>query len=235
MIRTSSTINASTINLPPAAKLRKLKQARTMEVALSKRGFGPVAGVDEAGRGACAGPIVIAACCLPERPIAELDKLTDSKKLTPRMRERLFPLIKRFATSYSVTTIPAPDIDLFGIQDANVSGMRRAVAGLAQRPGYVLTDAMKVPGFTAPYLPVIGGDAACRCIAAASVLAKVTRDRIMVDLSEKYPGYGLAEHKGYGTASHMEAIASFGATPEHRWSYRNVRTAHAKYQALVAE
>lgn len=213
----------------PTARIRALKQARTMEVALARRGFGPVAGVDEAGRGACAGPIVIAACCLPERPIAELDKLTDSKKLTPAARERLFPLIQRFATAYCVTTIPAADIDRRGIQDANVSGMRRSVAGLALRPGYVLTDALKVPGLTAPYLPVVGGDAACRCIAAASVLAKVTRDRIMVDLSEKHPGYGLAGHKGYGTAAHMAAIEHKGATPVHRMSYRNVREAHAKY------
>lgn len=209
--------------------LRTLSQARTLEVALSKRGFNPVAGVDEAGRGACAGPIVIAACCLPPRPIAELAKLTDSKKLTPTARERLFPLILRFASSYCVTTISAAEIDRFGIQDANVSGMRRSVAGLGQRPGYVLTDALKVPGLTAPYLPVIGGDSSCRCIAAASVLAKVTRDRIMVDLSEKYPGYGLASHKGYGTAAHMEAVVQRGVTPEHRMSYRNVRRAHAAY------
>ena len=229
MIRTSSTTSQHSLLTPPAPKLRRLKQSRTIEDALAKRGFGPVAGVDEAGRGACAGPIVIAACCLPERPIAELDKLTDSKKLTPAARERLFPLIQRFATSFCVTTIPASYIDQFGIQDANVTGMRRAVAGLGQRPGYVLTDALKVSGFTAPYLPVIGGDSACRCIAAASVLAKVTRDRIMVDLSEKYPDYGLAGHKGYGTSSHMEAISRHGATPVHRWSYRNVRLAHTEY------
>lgn len=217
-------------NLPlPGASIRSLKQSRTYEVALSKRGFGPVAGVDEAGRGACAGPIVIAACSMPDRTIPELAQLTDSKKLSPSARERLFPLIQRFATSWSVVVVPAADIDEFGIQHANVSGMRRAVARLSSAPGYVLTDAMKVPGLRSPYLPIIGGDAACRCIAAASVLAKVTRDRIMVDLAGRYPNYGFEGHKGYGTATHMDAIERFGACAEHRASYSNVRQAQAVF------
>nr|WP_120491570.1 ribonuclease HII [Corynebacterium lactis] len=221
MTRTSRATSSQSIST--------LKHARTYEVALSKRGFGPVAGVDEAGRGACAGPIVIAACCLPEKPIAELAELTDSKKLSPRTRERLFPLVQRFATSYSVIVIPAAEIDECGIQHANISGMRRAVATLEERPGYVLTDAMKVPGLRCPYLPIIGGDAACRCIAAASVLAKVTRDHIMVDLSERYPEYGFEGHKGYGTAIHMDAIRRHGASAEHRMTYSNVRQAQAVF------
>lgn len=212
-------------------KLRQLAQDRTFEVGLAKHGLGPVAGVDEAGRGACAGPIVIASCILPERILPELTTLTDSKKLTAKQRDRLFPIIKKLARSYCVTVIGASDIDRFGIQHANISGMRRAVAGLEVRPGYVLTDAMKVPGFATPYLPIIGGDSSARCIAAASVLAKVTRDRIMFDLSHRYPEYEFDRHKGYGTKIHMAAVAEHGASPEHRMSYANVKAAHEQFLA----
>lgn len=211
--------------------MRRLKQRRTYEVALNKAGLGPVAGVDEAGRGACCGPITIAACVMPDRPIKELAALTDSKKLTPKQREKLFPLIKDKAVGWSVVHIGAGDIDKRGIQHANISGMRRAVARLEVRPGYVLTDALFIPGLTQPHLPIIGGDAAARCIAAASVLAKVSRDHLMYKLDARYPGYGLASHKGYGTKAHEAAIAALGACPEHRMSYENVRRAHAKFAA----
>lgn len=211
--------------------MRRLKQRRTYEVALNKAGLGPVAGVDEAGRGACCGPITIAACVMPDRPIKELSELTDSKKLTPKQREKLFPLIKDKAVGWSVVHIGAGDIDKRGIQHANISGMRRAVARLEVRPGYVLTDALFIPGLTQPHLPIIGGDAAARCIAAASVLAKVSRDHLMHELDARYPGYGLASHKGYGTKAHEAAIAALGACPEHRMSYENVHRAHAKFAA----
>lgn len=207
------------------ATLRTLRQLRTYEVALGRE-FGPVAGVDEAGRGACAGPIAIAACILPPHPIAELADLNDSKKLTERTRERLFPLIKKHASSYSVVLISAADIDRYGIQHANVSGMRRAIAQLDRRPGFILTDALPVPGLPAPSLPLIGGDRSARCIAAASVLAKVTRDQHMVHLDGRYPGYGFAEHKGYGTASHVHAVRHQGGSPEHRYTYANIARAH---------
>ena len=211
--------------------MRRLKQRRTYEVALSKAGLGPVAGVDEAGRGACCGPITIAACVMPDRPIKELAQLTDSKKLTPKQREKLFPLIKDKAVDWSVVHIGAGDIDKRGIQHANISGMRRAVARLEAPPGYVLTDALFIPGLTQPHLPIIGGDAAARCIAAASVLAKVSRDHLMHQLDARYPGYGLASHKGYGTKAHEAAIATLGACPEHRMSYENVRRAQAEFAA----
>lgn len=211
--------------------MRRLKQRRTYEVALSKAGLGPVAGVDEAGRGACCGPITIAACVMPDRPIKELAELTDSKKLTPKQREKLFPLIKDKAVDWSVVHIAAGDIDKRGIQHANISGMRRAVARLEAPPGYVLTDALFIPGLTQPHLPIIGGDAAARCIAAASVLAKVSRDHLMHQLDARYPGYGLASHKGYGTKAHEAAIATLGACPEHRMSYENVRRAQAEFAA----
>lgn len=211
--------------------MRRLKQKRTYEVALDKAGLGPVAGVDEAGRGACCGPVTIGACILPQRILPELDRLDDSKKLSPAAREKLEPLIKQRAVAWAVVHIGAQDVDTYGIQHANLSGMRRAIAQLAVRPGYVLTDALRVPGIPAPQLPIIGGDAAARCIAAASILAKVSRDRLMGEMDARYPGYGLASHKGYGTAVHQAAIARLGATPEHRMSYRNVAQAHAEFIA----
>ncbi|MEX3516162.1 ribonuclease HII [Corynebacterium camporealensis] len=211
--------------------MRRLKQLRTYEVALSKAGLGPVAGVDEAGRGACAGPITMAACILPDRIIPELDKLTDSKKLSPARREQLFPIIMDRALAWSIVHVGPADIDKFGIQRANTSGMRRAVAQLEHRPRYVLSDALFLPGLTCPQLPMIGGDTAARCIAAASVLAKVSRDHLMEELDQQYPGYGLAGHKGYGTKVHQEGIEKLGASPVHRRSYANVARAHAVFLA----
>ncbi|AHI23076.1 ribonuclease HII [Corynebacterium vitaeruminis] len=211
--------------------IRTLKQLRTYEVALGKCGLGPVAGVDEAGRGACCGPITIAACIMPDRTIPQLDGLTDSKQLSERSREELFPLIQKYAVAFSIVDIPAAAIDRLGIQHANISGMRRAVARLAVQPGYVLTDAMRVPGFPMPTLPVIGGDASARCIAAASVLAKHHRDTLMAELDRRYPGYGLAGHKGYGTKAHMLAVSQHGGCPEHRYSYANVGAAHRQWLA----
>lgn len=213
----------------PTPRLRKLAQDRMFEVALSKRGLGPVAGVDEAGRGACAGPMVVAACMLPDRVIPELRGLTDSKKLTPAARERLYPVIKKVAIDWSVVSISAQDIDRIGVGTANLTGMRRAVEKLGTAPGYVLTDAWRIEGLRAPHLPVIGGDAAARCIAAASVLAKVARDHIMVAIDAEYPGYGFAAHKGYGTASHMESMVRLGPSLEHRFSYANVAKAEREH------
>lgn len=214
-------------------RVRRLKQLRTYEVALHKAGLGPVAGVDEAGRGACFGPITIAACVLPPEPLAALEGLTDSKKLTARRREALFGPIIELSLAHAIVHIPAAEIDRRGIQTANLDGARRAVAQLQVRAGYVLVDGFRIPGMTAPQLPVIGGDAAARCIAAASVLAKVSRDRLITELDEVYPGYGLAGHKGYGTKAHMDAVRRHGATPEHRYSYANVKEAHEVYKKGV--
>lgn len=210
-------------------RVRRLKQLRTYEVALHKAGLGPVAGVDEAGRGACFGPITIAACVLPPEPLHALEGLTDSKKLTARRREALFGPIIELSLAHAIVHIPAAEIDRRGIQTANLDGARRAVAQLQVRAGYVLVDGFRIPGMTAPQLPVIGGDAAARCIAAASVLAKVSRDRLITELDEVYPGYGLAGHKGYGTKVHMDAVRRHGATPKHRYSYANVKEAHEVY------
>ena len=213
--------------------MRRLKQLRTYEVALDKAGLGPVAGIDEAGRGACFGPITIAACVLPPQPIAALEGLTDSKKLTAKRREELYAVIVDKALSHAVVHISAKDIDRRGIQNANLDGARRAVAARDIAPGYVLIDAFYIPGLTAPQLPVIGGDYTARCIAAASVLAKVSRDRLVTEMGEEYPGYGVDKHKGYSTRAHLDAVRRHGASAEHRYTYANVAAAHEKYMRSI--
>ncbi|GGK42713.1 ribonuclease HII [Nocardia camponoti] len=208
---------------PPRMVMRKANGLRTLEAALIRGGLGPVAGVDEAGRGPCAGPLVVAACLLAPKSYDKLAGLDDSKKLTEPVREELFPVIQRLAMAWSVVVVPAWEIDAIGIHVANIEGMRRAVAGLDATPGYVLTDGFKVPGLAAPSLPVIGGDATAACIAAASILAKVTRDRMMVELDAELPGYGFAAHKGYNTPEHTTALRELGPSAQHRRSWRNVR------------
>jgi ribonuclease HII len=210
---------------PPRTVIRKSAGLRTIEAALYRNGLGPVAGVDEVGRGACAGPLVVAACVLGPNKLESLASLDDSKKLNERERERLFPLIRRYALAYHVVFIPSTEVDRRGVHVANIEGMRRAVAGLPTRPGYVLSDGFRVPGLPMPSLPVIGGDAAAACIAAASVLAKVSRDRLMVAMEQDHPGYGFALHKGYCTPTHTAALAELGPCSEHRYSFVNVRRA----------
>lgn len=169
------------------------------------------------------GPLVVAACVLGPNRLESLAALDDSKKLNERERERLFPLIRRYALAYHVVFIPSAEVDRRGVHVANIEGMRRAVAGLSVRPGYVLSDGFRVPGLPMPSLPVVGGDAAAACIAAASVLAKVSRDRLMVKMEAEHPGYGFAEHKGYSTPAHSAALAELGPCSEHRYSFINVR------------
>jgi ribonuclease HII len=210
---------------PPRTVIRKSPGLRTLESALYRGGLGPVAGVDEVGRGACAGPLVVAACVLGPGRLTSLALLDDSKKLTEKAREDLFPLIRRYALAYHVVFISSIDVDRRGVHAANIEGMRRAVAGLAVRPGYVLSDGFRVPGLPVPSLPVVGGDGAAACIAAASVLAKVSRDRLMVTMDGHHPGYGFAEHKGYATPRHAAALAALGPCREHRYSFINVRRA----------
>ena len=153
-----------------------------------------------------------------------------------RSREKLFPLIRRYALAYHVVFIPSVEVDRRGVHVANIEGMRRAVAGLSVRPGYVLSDGFRVPGLPVPSLPVVGGDAAAACIAAASVLAKVSRDRLMVAMDADHPGYGFAEHKGYSTPAHSVALTRLGPCPEHRYSFINVRrVASGSNARVVAE
>ncbi|CRK58622.1 Ribonuclease HII [Alloactinosynnema sp. L-07] len=210
---------------PPRAVLRRDAGNWSLQSALHRRGLGPVAGVDEAGRGACAGPLVIASCVLRPGDADRLDGLTDSKLMTAAARDRMFDLVKKRAVDYSVVVVPVPEVDRWGVHFANIEGMRRAVARLTTHPGYVLVDGFRVPGLTAPSVPVLKGDQAAACVAAASVLAKVTRDRMMEDLHESMPHYRFDVHKGYCTGLHSQALEEYGPSHEHRWSFANVAAA----------
>jgi ribonuclease HII len=191
------------------------------ERALHRRGLVPVAGVDEAGRGACAGPLVAAAVVL-ERPVPGLN---DSKLLTEKRREACYDLIMQLAVDVSIVTIPAPECDRIGLHRANIAALRRAIARLETRPEYILTDGFPVDGLGVPGLAVWKGDRVSASIAAASVIAKVTRDRLMVRLHDEYPAYDFATHKGYVTELHDRALREHGVCREHRHSFVNVRTA----------
>jgi ribonuclease HII len=211
----------------PAAEPRVRVRASiyAMEWGLQRRGFAHVAGVDEAGRGACAGPLVVAAAILPEGKRGQVPGLADSKLLTEAARERVYGHIMRRAVCWHAVVIPPGLIDRRGLHVCNVEGMRRAVAGLGQPASYVLTDGFAVPGLGAPSLAVWKGDRVAACVAAASVVAKVTRDRIMVALHDQYPQYEFSRHKGYVTPEHGEALRTHGPCPEHRFSYVNVAAA----------
>lgn len=181
-----------------------------------------LAGVDEAGRGPLAGPLVVAAVILDRaRPIRGLD---DSKRLTEKDREKLYPRIVERATAYSIVFVEREEIDRINIYQATLQGMARAVAALAPAAEHVLIDGNRLPpGLPCPAQAVVGGDAAETCIGAASILAKVSRDRHMVELDARHPGYGFARHKGYGVPAHLEALARLGPCDAHRRSFAPVR------------
>jgi ribonuclease HII len=193
-----------------------------IEQSLIKAGLAPIAGVDEAGRGACAGPLVIASVILKDLNSPKLSELRDSKELTEKQREALFPIIYDEAIAVSVIKVAPDEIDKRGVHAANLDGMRRAVQGLSVQPNYVLTDGYAIEGMTVPSLAIWKGDQVAPTISAASVIAKVTRDRIMVELDQQYPGYGLAKHKGYITAAHTKALETIGVADIHRKSYANI-------------
>jgi ribonuclease HII len=209
----------------PGATLRRDSGLYGYQRALLRRGLAPVAGADEAGRGACAGPLVVAAVILPDGKRGEVPGLADSKLLTPAARERVYGQVIRRADSWSVVVVPSGDIDRLGLHVCNVMAMRRAFASLSTRPGFVLTDGFPVPGLDVPGLAMWKGDRVAACVAAASVVAKVTRDRMMVELHERFPAYDFATHKGYCTAEHQAALRRHGPCPHHRFSYVNVRNA----------
>jgi ribonuclease HII len=207
---------------PPRTVVHRGAGLYALERALQRRGFTDVAGADEAGRGACAGPLVVAAVVLPPGRRGEIDGLTDSKLLTPAARERIYGEVVERAVAYSVVVIPPGEIDSLGLHVCNLAGMRRALAQLPRRPEYVLTDGFRVDGLDAPGLAVWKGDQVAACVAAASVVAKVTRDRIMVELDRDWPAYGFAVHKGYVTPDHSTALRHHGPCRVHRFSYANV-------------
>ena len=184
---------------------------------------GPVAGVDEAGRGPLAGPVVVAAVMLdPRRPI---DGLADSKKLSERQRNELFSLIRENALSWSVVSIDVQDIDRLNILQATLLGMRRSILELDPAPSLALIDGNRAPDLPCPARTIVQGDRLEPAISAASILAKVTRDRVMVAMHEQFPGYGFAQHKGYPTALHLERL---GACAIHRRSFAPVHKAAQK-------
>ena len=198
----------------PVSTLHFEQQARL-------RGYRAVAGVDEAGRGPLAGPVVAAAVILPDR--FELPGLTDSKQLSAKARERLYPLIRTQALAVGIGVARPEEIDRINILQATLLGMRRAIGRLNVSPDFLLIDGNVPVPLSLPQQTLVKGDSRSLSIAAASVVAKVVRDRIMCSLDRLHPGYGLAGHKGYGSAAHIQAIARLGPSPCHRRTFGGVR------------
>ena len=211
--------------LPRGATVRRDAGLYGYERALRRVEITPVAGVDEAGRGACAGPLVAGAAILPEGRAGIVPGLADSKLLTERARERCYEQVVRRASAWSVVVVGHEECDRLGMHVANIEALRRAVALLDVTPAYVLTDGFPVDGLGVPGLAVWKGDRVAACIAAASVLAKVTRDRLMVELDADYPAYDFRTHKGYVTEVHTAALREHGPSPVHRMRFVNVRRA----------
>ncbi len=195
---------------------------RGIERLLLENGISPIAGVDEAGRGACAGPLLVVALVLRDPFARELTQVRDSKKLSEQQREELYEIILENSLSISVIEISSSAIDERGVHLANIEGMRRAVQGLLLPPRYVLTDGYAIPGLAISTLGVWKGDQVVRTISAASIIAKVRRDRIMREFDIEFPLYGFGQHKGYVTAAHSAALAQYGPCDIHRRSFANV-------------
>ncbi len=200
---------------------QRLRHLLKFEAELWERGFTLIAGVDEAGVGPLAGPVVAGAAILPQG--YKLRELDDSKKLDEAKRDQLAERIKTDAVAWAVGIAEVAEIDRLNIYHASLLAMRRAVEGLNFRPDFVLVDARTIPNCAAPQRGIIRGDSLSASIAAASVIAKTTRDAIMVELDRRFPGYGLAGHKGYPTPEHVAALRKLGASPIHRRSFRPVR------------
>ena len=200
----------------------RLAKMYVYERAAMQRGHLLVAGVDEAGRGPLAGPVAVAAVILPQE--AHLPRINDSKKLSAAVREELFTQIVAIAISYHVALIDAETIDRMNILQATKMGMYEAIAALTPAPDEVLIDAVELPKLSMPSRSIIKGDAKSASIAAASILAKVTRDHLMEQYDTEYPHYGFAKHKGYGTQEHIDAIRKYGVCPIHRKSFEPIRS-----------
>jgi len=198
--------------------LREYERIETMMFYENKfRDYAYICGIDEAGRGPLAGPVVAGAVILPKD--LKLLYINDSKKLSPAKREELYAIITEQAISFSTGVVNAGRIDEINILQATYEAMKMAVAGLSITPGILLNDAVTIPGMTMPQESIIKGDAKSVSIAAASILAKVTRDRMMAAYDELYPEYGFIKHKGYGTKAHIEVLRQLGASPIHRRTF----------------
>lgn len=196
------------------------------ELDLWACGHSYIAGIDEAGRGAWAGPVVAAACVLPANAddlLEQLSPVCDSKMLSPRQRARCYELIMHCALTYGVGVVSAAEIDRIGILPATRAAMVQAVSGLALQPDYLLIDAVKLPALAIPQRAAPKSDVHILSVAAASIIAKVTRDRLLAAMDAAWPGYGLSKHKGYGTAAHLAALRALGTSCQHRHSYAPVR------------
>jgi len=198
-----------------AAERKRLEQMRDYERKYSS--YSAICGIDEAGRGPFAGPVVAGAVILP--PDCEILYLNDSKKLSEKRREELFLEIQKKAVAWSVGVMEPQDIDRMNILQATYEAMRRAIAGLETEPDLLLNDAVTIPGLQVLQVNIIKGDAKSVSIAAASIVAKVTRDHLMKEYDSKYPEYGFAKHKGYGTGEHIAALLKHGPCPIHRKTF----------------
>ena len=199
-------------------EIERLTNLKHMEKELYNKGFEYICGIDEAGRGPLAGPVVIAGVIMPKDSMIE--GINDSKKVSEKKRETLYDLILEEAISYSVAIIGQDVIDEINILNATKTGVTKVVEGLEVKPNLILVDALThIDTKGIPYDSIIKGDAKCYNIAAASIVAKVTRDRIMREWNEVYPQYGFINHKGYGTAKHIQALKEYGPCPIHRKSF----------------
>lgn len=207
-----------------AAERERLQQMRFFEEKYSE--FALIAGVDEAGRGPLAGPVCAGACILPKD--CEILYLNDSKKLSEKRRESLFSEIKEKAVSWGVGLVGPERIDEVNILNATYEAMQQALSKLSPPADFALVDAVHIPDIEIPQVGIVKGDAKSVSIAAASILAKVTRDHLMTEYDEKYPEYGFAKHKGYGTAAHYEALLKYGLSPIHRKSFLKNLEDHRK-------
>lgn len=195
----------------------RLEKMLEYEKGLYSKGYEYICGIDEAGRGPLCGPVVAAAVILKKDD--KIEGVNDSKKLSEKKREQLFEIIKERAVAYSVGIVDEKTIDEINILEATRLAMKKAVEGLSTKAEYALVDAEKKVPINIPYTPIIKGDALSESIAAASIIAKVTRDRMIVELDGKYPQYNFAKNKGYGTKEHTDAIKEYGLCPAHRRSF----------------
>ena len=201
----------------PEEELLRQEALLFYENTYRKQGYSYIAGVDEAGRGPLAGPVYAAAVILP--PDARILGIDDSKKLSEKKREELFDVITENALAYAIYSVDEQVIDEINILNATYQAMNGAVAGLSQKPDFVLIDGNRIAGMEIPHETIVKGDAKSMSIAAASILAKVARDRYITEIAKQYPKYGFEKHKGYGTKAHTEAILKYGPTPIHRKSF----------------
>ena len=199
-------------------EIERLTKLKEIEKDLYNKGFKNICGIDEAGRGPLAGPVVVAGVIMPQDSMIEF--VNDSKKVTEKRREKLYDIIREEAISYSIAVVDQNVIDEINILNATKQGVTEVIDGLDVKPDLILVDALEhINTRGIPYEPLVKGDARCYNIAAASILAKVTRDRIMRQWDEIYPQYGFLSNKGYGTAKHIEAIKEYGLCPIHRISF----------------